>query len=98
AIQVADGRGLETAVGRLLRDAEERHRLGKAAQELVRSQQGATERTLECLDQLFQETGWPRPHHRQPTRLNVPMPASKSVDGSGTGVARKPWNRPLASL
>jgi 3-deoxy-D-manno-octulosonic-acid transferase len=53
AVQVADAAGLDEAVGRLLVDPLERRRLGEAAQQLVRSQQGATERTLACLDQLL---------------------------------------------
>jgi 3-deoxy-D-manno-octulosonic-acid transferase len=53
AIQVGDATELETAIGRLLADADERHRLGEAARELVRQQQGATARTLDVLDGLI---------------------------------------------
>jgi 3-deoxy-D-manno-octulosonic-acid transferase len=52
AIQVLDSGGLEAAVRRLLHDPAERQRLGGAARELVRRQQGATERTIDCLDRL----------------------------------------------
>jgi 3-deoxy-D-manno-octulosonic-acid transferase len=52
AIQVTDALGLGTAIERLLKDPCERQCLGAAAQELVRSQQGATERTLRYLDRL----------------------------------------------
>ncbi len=47
AVQVADGAGLDRAIRRLLADAVERARLGAAARDLVRRQQGATERTVE---------------------------------------------------
>jgi 3-deoxy-D-manno-octulosonic-acid transferase len=57
AIQVQDARGLEQAVERLLNDPPSRQRLGRAAQQLVRSQQGATERTLDCLDRLLLRAG-----------------------------------------
>jgi 3-deoxy-D-manno-octulosonic-acid transferase len=53
AIQVGDARALEQALERLLNAPAERLRLGTAAQELVRLQQGATERTIHCLDQLL---------------------------------------------
>jgi 3-deoxy-D-manno-octulosonic-acid transferase len=53
AIQVGDASALEQALERLLNAPAERQRLGTAAQELVRSQQGATERTIHCLDQLL---------------------------------------------
>ena len=44
---------LEETVRRLLSLAEERERLGKNAREFVMKQQGATDRTIECLDQLI---------------------------------------------
>lgn len=53
AIQVADAAELEAAVTRLLTDADERRLLGSAAQQFVLSQQGATERTLDVLDQVL---------------------------------------------
>jgi 3-deoxy-D-manno-octulosonic-acid transferase len=53
AIQVSDAPGLEAAVRHLLDQPPERRRLGEAAQRLVRSQQGATRRTIDCLDDLL---------------------------------------------
>jgi 3-deoxy-D-manno-octulosonic-acid transferase len=53
AIQVPDGDALERAVRELLGSPSERHRLGEAAQELVRRQQGATRRTVDGLDRLL---------------------------------------------
>jgi 3-deoxy-D-manno-octulosonic-acid transferase len=53
ALQVDDAPGLELALARLLADSAQRERLGQAAQELVRSQQGATQRTLDYLDELL---------------------------------------------
>ncbi len=50
AIQVPDARDLESVVERLLSDSQERHRLGTRAREFVLSQQGATDRTIACLD------------------------------------------------
>jgi 3-deoxy-D-manno-octulosonic-acid transferase len=50
AIQVRDAAELEEVVRRLLADARERRRLGDAARELVRRQQGVTGRTIEVLD------------------------------------------------
>lgn len=55
AIQVNDATELETVVQRLLGDALERLRLGTAAKEFVFSQQGATERTIDLLDQLLED-------------------------------------------
>jgi 3-deoxy-D-manno-octulosonic-acid transferase len=53
AIQVSDAATLEAAVRRLLGDIGERQRLGAAAREFVRRQQGATERTMDLLDRLL---------------------------------------------
>lgn len=53
AVQVADAAGLEDNVRQLLADPGRRQRLGRAAQELVRSQQGATERTADLVDRLL---------------------------------------------
>jgi 3-deoxy-D-manno-octulosonic-acid transferase len=53
AVQVADAAALETAVRRLLADAGERARMGAAARQFVREQQGATARTLALLDGLL---------------------------------------------
>lgn len=52
AVQVADAAGMEAVVERLLRDEAGRRVMGDAARELVRRQQGATERTLDVLDAL----------------------------------------------
>jgi 3-deoxy-D-manno-octulosonic-acid transferase len=53
AVQVGNAAELEAVVRRLLRDEAERQRLGRAAQHLVRAQQGATERTIDLLDELI---------------------------------------------
>jgi len=55
AVRVADSAALETAVMRLLEDAEERQRLGAAARAFVLSQQGATARTLDELAKLMDQ-------------------------------------------
>jgi 3-deoxy-D-manno-octulosonic-acid transferase len=52
AIQVGDSAALEDVVRRLLGNPDERRRLGDAAQGFVRSQQGATERTIELLERI----------------------------------------------
>jgi 3-deoxy-D-manno-octulosonic-acid transferase len=57
AIQVSNAAELEKVIERLLSDRSERQRLGVAAQHLVRSQQGATERTIDCLEQLLASEG-----------------------------------------
>jgi 3-deoxy-D-manno-octulosonic-acid transferase len=53
AVQVADAADLERAVERLLSNEAERRRMGVAARDFVRRQQGATERTLDLLDRLI---------------------------------------------
>jgi len=53
AIQVAGGAALEQVMRRLLNDETERKRLGAAARQFVFAQQGATERTLDLLDNLI---------------------------------------------
>jgi 3-deoxy-D-manno-octulosonic-acid transferase len=53
AIMISDARGLEAAMARLLEDASMRRRMGEAAQELVRQQQGATARTIDVIDQTL---------------------------------------------
>jgi 3-deoxy-D-manno-octulosonic-acid transferase len=53
AFQVANAAELEAVVRRLLGDAAERERLGAAARDFVRLQQGATERTLDHLDSML---------------------------------------------
>jgi len=50
ALMVQDERELEMALARLIADATERERMGTAARQLVREQQGATERTLDVID------------------------------------------------
>jgi 3-deoxy-D-manno-octulosonic-acid transferase len=57
AVQVADTASLEAAVRRLLADPAERTRLGAAARQFVKDQQGATERTLDLLDTLLLARG-----------------------------------------
>jgi 3-deoxy-D-manno-octulosonic-acid transferase len=57
AVQVADAAELESAVGRLLADAEERARLWAAGRRLVLRQLGATERTLALLGSLIGSHG-----------------------------------------
>lgn len=55
AVQVVDEQELEQKLIELLNDHEQRQRIGNAARELIRSQQGATQRTLDLLDRLLQE-------------------------------------------
>jgi 3-deoxy-D-manno-octulosonic-acid transferase len=50
AMQIADALTLESTVQRLLSDPHEREKLGEAASEFVRSQQGATTRTLDFIE------------------------------------------------
>ena len=58
AVGVADAAGLEAGLARLLADDGLRTRMGTAARELVRRQQGATERTLDVLDAAADLRGW----------------------------------------
>ena len=53
AIMVNDAREMEEELGKLLADQELRARMGTAARELVRRQQGATQRTLDVLDEVI---------------------------------------------
>lgn len=53
AVQIADAAELEREITRMLADADARHHLGLAARQFVLSQQGATERTLQALDQVL---------------------------------------------
>jgi 3-deoxy-D-manno-octulosonic-acid transferase len=53
AIQIEDASQLEAVVRRLLLDNEERRQLGKNARAFVLEQQGATARTMDCLDGLL---------------------------------------------
>jgi 3-deoxy-D-manno-octulosonic-acid transferase len=60
AIQVSDGAELEAALRRLLGSPEERALLGRAGRLFVLSQQGATERTIDLLTPLLEQTSRPR--------------------------------------
>jgi len=53
AVQVADDESLGRELLRLFRDVELRHRLGQRAIELIRKNQGATDRTLALLQPLL---------------------------------------------
>lgn len=53
AVMIDDAAGLERELGRLLGDTDLRRRMGDAARELVRQQQGATARTLDVLDRVI---------------------------------------------
>ncbi|MBY0230675.1 MAG: 3-deoxy-D-manno-octulosonic acid transferase [Gemmataceae bacterium] len=55
AVQVSDGAELAAALGRVLGDEQERRAMGAAARALVLAQQGATERTLDLLDEALGE-------------------------------------------
>ena len=50
AVMVEDEAGLERELARLIADADLRKRMGDAARELVRRQQGATRQTLDAID------------------------------------------------
>jgi 3-deoxy-D-manno-octulosonic-acid transferase len=52
AVQISNAQKLEIVVERLLGDSRQRQALGARARDFVRSQQGATERTMACLDRL----------------------------------------------
>jgi 3-deoxy-D-manno-octulosonic-acid transferase len=54
AVEVQDGAALEDAVRRLLQDASWRASLGHAARQFVLTQEGATERTLDALQELME--------------------------------------------
>jgi 3-deoxy-D-manno-octulosonic-acid transferase len=60
AIMVKDAAEMETELARLIGDAGLRERIGAAARELVRRQQGATARTLDVLDSLLPAAALPR--------------------------------------
>src|SRR5262249_16009184 len=57
AVQVETPAHLDDVVNRLILDATDRQRLGAAARKLVLSQQGATERTIDCMDRLLAAEG-----------------------------------------
>jgi 3-deoxy-D-manno-octulosonic-acid transferase len=56
AVMLKDAGELEEALERLISDAELRERMGAAARDLVRRQQGATQRTLDVLDAVIPPT------------------------------------------
>jgi 3-deoxy-D-manno-octulosonic-acid transferase len=60
AVMVKGAAGLEAELARLLADPELRERMGAAARELVRRQQGATLRTLDVLDSVIRPTALTR--------------------------------------
>ena len=53
AVMVKDATELEAELARLVADADLRARMGAAARELVRRQQGATLRTLDVIDSVI---------------------------------------------
>jgi 3-deoxy-D-manno-octulosonic-acid transferase len=53
AVMVNDAAELEAELARLVADAGLRERMGVAARDLVRRQQGATQRTLDVLDEVI---------------------------------------------
>jgi 3-deoxy-D-manno-octulosonic-acid transferase len=53
AVMVNDAEELEAELAKLVEDAGRRERMGLAARELVRRQQGATQRTLDVLDEVI---------------------------------------------
>ena len=60
AVMVQDATELERELARLIADAGLRDRMGAAARELVRRQQGATLRTLDVLDAAIPSTALTR--------------------------------------
>lgn len=56
ATMIADATGLEEALAELLADDARRARMGRAAREQVRRQQGATARTLDAIDAVLATT------------------------------------------
>jgi 3-deoxy-D-manno-octulosonic-acid transferase len=60
AVMVPDAAELERELARLLADDQLRERMGTAARELVRRQQGATARTLDVIDALLPPTALTR--------------------------------------
>jgi len=53
AIMIDGASALEAALARLIGDQDSRESMGAAARRLIRSQQGATQRTLDVLDQVI---------------------------------------------
>jgi 3-deoxy-D-manno-octulosonic-acid transferase len=60
AVMVKDAAELEAELTKLVADADLRTRMGDVARELVRRQQGATQRTLEVLDSVIPSTALSR--------------------------------------
>ena len=56
ALVVKDATELERELARLIDDADLRTRMGRAARDLVRRQQGATRRTLDVIDSVISST------------------------------------------
>ena len=56
AVMVRDAAELERELAKLVADADLRTRMGTAARELVRQQQGATARTLDAIDAVLPRT------------------------------------------
>ena len=56
AICIHDASELESEAARLLGDADLRARMGAAARTFVKSQQGATTRTLDMMDEVISRT------------------------------------------
>src|SRR5439155_12471641 len=53
AVTVRDEVDLERELAKLIADADLRERMGTAARDLVRRQQGATQRTLDVIDEVI---------------------------------------------
>jgi 3-deoxy-D-manno-octulosonic-acid transferase len=70
ALRVVTSQTLTQTVLTLLDNYQERERLGRNAEEVMRSQQGATRRTVEALLNLL-----PKPSRRQPAEATVERPA-----------------------
>jgi 3-deoxy-D-manno-octulosonic-acid transferase len=60
AVMVRDAAELETELAKLVANAGSRERMGAAARELVRQQQGATARTLDAIDDALPPTALTR--------------------------------------
>jgi 3-deoxy-D-manno-octulosonic-acid transferase len=60
AVMVPDAAALEVELAKLVADAILRERMGVAARTFVRTQQGATARTLDAIDSLLPPTALTR--------------------------------------
>lgn len=60
AVMIKDAAGLEAGLTQLLMDEDLRNRMGDAARTLVRRQQGATQRTLDAIDEMIASVGFTR--------------------------------------